>query len=99
MADSTDTEPSAGLGTAWCPVCRTRRTVTDVHHEGHYEHGREVGYTVTDLDCGHEAQSGTRDLGPAPGAPYAGTQGLGHAASTRAADLAAARGDDPWADQ
>lgn len=72
----------------WCTTCGTRRKITDEHAEGHYETGREVGYMVTELDCGHHEQSDPRDLGPAPGAPYAGTGGLPVVASTRPADLA-----------
>lgn len=52
---------------AWCPTCRTKREVLDVHAEGHYDSTGEVGYVVTDFACGHDDQSGEVRIGPAPG--------------------------------
>lgn len=51
----------------WCPACRTRRTIVDEHDESTYEGSREMGYQVTDFDCGHDSQSTPRVIGASPG--------------------------------
>lgn len=60
-------------GKAWCPECRTRRQIEEVHDESEMTRAGEVAYSVTRLVCDHytEQHSG-RVIAPAPGAPYAG---------------------------
>lgn len=52
---------------AWCPTCRAKREVIDVHAEGHYTSAGEMGYQVTEFACGHDDQSGEVRIGPSPG--------------------------------
>ena len=46
----------------WCPKCRRMRVVVDEHEEVGLESGymrrstTEVGYWVTDFECGHSKQ-------------------------------------------
>jgi hypothetical protein len=69
--------------------------VIDEHRESTYDGGAggaaEYGYTVWDLDCGHELHGDPVRVGPAPGAPYADHR---TAASTKAGDLAASRREE-----
>lgn len=51
--------------------CRRYREVDDLYDGGHYEFGREVTYTIWDFECGHTRQGKPKDVGPAPGEPYA----------------------------
>lgn len=88
----------------FCPECRASREVEDEFEAGTYEGPHEVAWQVTVLSCGHEITSPRRVVGASPGAPYAGPT-IPVAASTSAADLAAARPEqppidpaqDPWA--
>lgn len=84
-----------GAQTAWCTPCRTRREVTEVDpsastYEGHHE----LGWTNTNLACGHQVQSEARVIGSSPGGGAAAEALTGAATQDRLARAAAAQ-DQP----
>lgn len=54
---------------AWCGECRRSAKVVDTFTESTYEPGGEMGFRVTELDCGHYRESNPVRIGAAPGAP------------------------------
>jgi len=74
-----------------CPECGVVQSWVGYYFESYYDGESEYGYHVYELACGHEKQAPAVRLGEAPGKPYAGRK---TAASTRAADLAAARREE-----
>lgn len=57
----------------YCPSCRTRVALDDVSTEVEVTALGEVAWRVEWLTCGHTIQQRGDYLGPAEGAPYAGT--------------------------
>jgi hypothetical protein len=80
----------------WCDTCRKMSPITDYHSESHMERRGEVGYMVTDLECGHHRIGVEQVVGPAPGAPWApdSIANLRPSTQRRARSTAEV---DPWA--
>lgn len=75
----------------WCDTCQGMKRVEDYHSEGHLERRGEIGYMVTDLECGHHRIGAEHVVGPAPGAPAAdAVDNLRHRRPVQ-------RSNDPWA--